>query len=190
MHEVDPALQLEFAIIAIDGSSIVDWSSSDTPFADYLGQRLQALQIAAWRPDLVLWQQGEADARDGMGRDDYVKHFEGLRDKLRAQGIDAPMLLANSSYCRNVDGTQIRAAIEALKARHPDLMAGADTDTLQGPSRDGPCHFSDTGLVQAAELWAQAIRRVIKSSASPSPVPATARMPNLPASAPPREGAR
>lgn len=184
MRDSAQAMELEFAIIAVDGSRVIDWNSSGTPFATYLSKRLQALQTAPWQPDMVLWQQGEADARDGMSRDDYVQHFEGLRAKLRAQGIDAPILLANSSYCRNVDGTQIRAAIETLKAMHSDLMAGADTDTLQGPSRDGPCHLSHSGLVQAAGLWAVAIRQALRGTTPRSPDTATVQMPNLAASAP------
>ena len=61
-------------------------------------------------PDFVLWQQGEADALDGIGRTGYVNALGELRSALDENGATAPILLAYSTTCRSVPNDAIRAA--------------------------------------------------------------------------------
>ena len=150
------------ALVAVETTSIDDWSRSSSPLAQHLGQRLGELSAAGWRPHLVLWQQGEADALLGTSRESYTRDFERLLLRLREQGITAPVLLAHSTHCKQADGAEVRAAIDGLLRSHPDLLPGADTDTLVGKSRKGDCHLSNQGLAQAAQLWAQALKVALK----------------------------
>ncbi|MCX2865015.1 hypothetical protein OOZ63_24615 [Paucibacter sp. PLA-PC-4] len=156
--------RLSLAVIAVDASSISDWSDAKGPLGRHLRQRLQALNAAGWQPDLVLWQQGEADMRKGTAQAEYKEGFERLRLSLREQGIAAPMLLARSTLCAGRRSEQVRAAIDDLQRRHTDLLAGPDTDQLDAAAaRFGACHFSQPGLTQAAGLWARAIDDALRA---------------------------
>lgn len=154
---------LSLAILAVESTSIDDWTRDSSPLKRQLSQRLAQLSAQKWRPDLILWQQGETDALQGTSREDYVRGFEGLRRLLRNQGVDAPILLAKSTSCDAAEGAEVRAAMDQLHALHPDLRPGPDTDTLQDQHRAGPCHLSARGLTQAATLWAQAIKSGLKA---------------------------
>ncbi len=155
--------RLSFAIVAVDSTSITDWTDADGPLGRHLAQRLEALSAVGWRPHLILWQQGEADALQGTTRERYVEGVERLREALRSKGITAPMLLAKSTFCAGRRDDAIRAAIDDLQARNPGFRPGPDTDTLDAAHfRFGSCHFSQRGLTQAAALWAKAIRTVLQ----------------------------
>jgi len=162
LREQDVRRELNIALIAVETTSIDDWSRSSSPLSRHMVQRLAELSAAGWAPDLVLWQQGEADALLGTPRGSYVRDFERLLLALRRQGITAPVLLAHSTHCKQADGAEVRAAIDTLLQSHPDLLTGADTDTLIDKSRVGDCHLSNQGLAQAAQLWAQALKVALR----------------------------
>lgn len=162
--------RLSLAVIAVDASSIADWSDAKGPLGRHLQQRLQALHAAGWQPDLVLWQQGEADTRKGTAQAEYQQSFERLRLSLREQGIAAPMLLARSTLCGGRRSEPVRAAITDLQRLHTDLLAGPDTDQLDAAAtRFGACHFSQAGLAQAAGLWARTIDDALRSTKTGEP---------------------
>lgn len=164
---------LSVSIIAVDSTSIIEWSDDQGPLGRHLRQRLQALASAGWRPDLVLWQQGEADVQRGTTQASYVQGFERFRQNLLQEGITAPMLLAWSTWCEGQRNQEIRAAISRLLQRRIDLQPGADTDQLNTRAqRSDHCHFSRTGLTMAADLWARAIVAALDARPSP-PVAAT-----------------
>ena len=148
---------LVFAVLAVDATTIDDWSRRGSPLRRRLQSLLVDLRAASLRPSLVLWQHGEADARQGTSTEDYIAGFEAVRATLQAGGVAAPVLMARSTLCRRGDGRAVRAAVEQLAARHADVRLGPDTDALQGVDRPQGCHFSRTGLDKAAALWAEAI---------------------------------
>lgn len=149
--------ELIAALLAVHSSSIDDWTRNGSPLRDRLDGLLAAMQQAGLRPDLVLWQQGEADALQGTRSADYVARFEQLRGRLRAGGVDAPILVARSTLCRDGNGEQVRHAVDLLIGRHADVLPGPDTDTLVGLDRLRGCHLSRWGGRAAARLWAESI---------------------------------
>ena len=171
-HGVPARVQL--VLLAVDASSIDDWTREGSPLRAALDRRLAEMAAQRLAPAAVLWQQGEADAARGTALSDYLAAFEALRGQLRAAGVAAPVVMARSSRCRRADGTVIRDAMRQLAAAHPDLRLGPDLDTLGDAYRFDGCHFNAAGLWEAADAWAlallplvQAERRAVPSRPAP-----------------------
>jgi hypothetical protein len=159
--------RLSLSVLAVESTRINDWARASSPLNERLRQQLAALQYAGWRPDLVLWQQGEADAMAGTSAADYQQDFEQLLQTLQAHGVTAPVMTALSTYCSGrteagaAAANTIRAALTDLPGRLPQAVLGPDTDGLTHQYRWQRCHFSTTGLSAAAELWAKHIAAVL-----------------------------
>ena len=150
-------------VLAVDASSIDDWTRESAPIAQQLSRALSANRAAGLQPDLVLWQQGEADARAGTAPDSYALGLQALAARLQAGGVQAPVLLARSTVCRSAPAAGLQAVQAALVARDSRFRAGPDTDAIN--QRHDACHWSDSGRAQAADLWAAAIMRALPASA-------------------------
>jgi len=146
------------AAIGIEATSVGDWSREGGALRQRLLSQLEAMRRAGLPPALVLWQQGEADARQGTSTRDYQHALMALAESIRAAGLTVPMLLAQSTLCQSAPNAEIRRAIELAPALEPMFRRGPDIDALQAPGdrRDG-CHFSHHGREQAARLWAASI---------------------------------
>ena len=150
--------EIVLALLAIDSTTIDDWTRASSPVRGELAKLLRTVSDQNLRPGLVLWQQGESDARTGTSSQDYIKRFEKLRQQIRDAGVDAPWMLARSTRCRNNSGAAIWAAQNALVRTYADLHIGPDLDKLAGPMlRIADCHFTDRGLTAAAEAWASSM---------------------------------
>lgn len=147
-----------FAVLAVDGTTIADWNRNHGALPNELAALARRLQALGITPDLVLWQQGEADAQAATPDTAYAADLEALAQQLHSAGIDAPILSALSTVCRSTASTALRGAIKNKVVNAPRFRLGPDTDTLSGPAfrRDG-CHFNQTGLQAAAALWAAVV---------------------------------
>lgn len=146
------------ALLAVDASTVADWTVPASPLHSALQRQLAGLSSSGLRPDFVLWQQGESDARLGTPVTQYARKLQQLADHLGQAGIHAPILLARSTVCRSAPAESMRQAILDLIRTDARFVAGPDTDALDAEwaRRDG-CHFSVAGLNAAAQLWAQAL---------------------------------
>lgn len=143
---------LLFAHLAIESTTIADWTRAG-PLRDALRAELAALARTGLAVDLVLWQQGEADAKAHTSTQAYRQGLAELRRSLDAGGIRAPVVAALSTYCPGSDGSKVRAAIRQFARSGKGFIVGPDTDALQGAMRSGDCHFSAAGLRAAAAQW-------------------------------------
>lgn len=157
LHSLGLDRPVVVALLAVDATRIKEWSATSGPLVARLDALLGQLKLAQLQPDLVLWQQGEADALAGTPEAAYAEGLERLRAHLRAAGLSAPVLAARSTMCQGGNGAAVRSAISQVVARHADMRLGPDTDALQGPHRHRDCHFSSLGLDAAARMWALAI---------------------------------
>lgn len=151
------AVRVEVAMLAIDATSISDWTRESSPVPTALDELLRAMARDRFVPQMVLWQQGESDARLGTSTEAYVQGFLRLRQQLRQGGVSAPIWMALSTRCRNASGSAIAAARQVLLQAHGDLVAGPDTDAIDGIGRHRDCHFTREGLDMAALAWARAL---------------------------------
>jgi lysophospholipase L1-like esterase len=152
------------SVLGVDGSSIRQWTDTEGPIAQRLEVQLAQLRAMGLQPDAVLWQQGEADARDATSARAYRDQLVRLDALLHGLGVDAPVFLALSTVCRSPPYAPVREAIAqatastASTAAPGRLRPGPDTDRLvaAGDRRDG-CHFSATGAQAAARAWAEVL---------------------------------
>lgn len=153
-----------FSILAVDGSSIRQWTDAKGPIAQRLEVQLAQLRALGLQPDAVLWQQGEADARDAGTASGYRDQLGRLDALLHGLGVDAPVYLALSTVCRSAPYAPVREAIVQATAQPGRLRPGPDTDLLAGAGdRSDGCHFSATGAQAAARAWAEVLARAPRS---------------------------
>ncbi len=147
-----------FSLLAVESTTLDDWGDTSGPLAPLLTDTVRAMREAGLMPELVLWQQGEADARAGSDPGRYALGLAALADRLAALGVQAPWVLARSTVCRTPPAPGLRAAAKALVDRDGRFRLGPDTDRLLAPQdRPDGCHFSESGLQGAARQWAQVL---------------------------------
>lgn len=155
------ARELAFSLLAVDSTTVDDWTREGSPLRARLDQQLLALRSVPI--DFVLWQQGEADARAGTSTVAYEAAFERLLGHLRMRGVSAPVVVARSTRCRSGAGAEpVRLALANVVQRNTGVVFGPDTDALGGSLREHDCHFSRAGLQAAAAMWAQSLAPLIR----------------------------
>lgn len=161
---------LALLLIAVESTPIRAWTEYGLLEAQ-VEHELSGLHSLGFEPDLVLWQQGEADAKLGTAEEVYLRRLERLLAGLRRQGAAGPVLLARSTVCYGPPNLPVRSAIERAATELPNAAPGPDLDTLVGEDRlgaeKGGCHFSSSGLTHAAQLWAQSIARSLPKRTAP-----------------------
>lgn len=146
------------AVLAVDATTIADWTDADGPLPQRLAATLAANRAAGLLPDAVLWQQGESDARLGTPPERYHAGLRRLADQLHAAGVVAPVLLARSTVCRSGPDARLHAAVDELVRSDPRFAAGPDTDAaLPAVARPDGCHLDAVGATVAARRWAEVL---------------------------------
>lgn len=142
------------AVLGVDATSIEDWTTTDSVLNQRLTSQVKDMNRIGLKPDLVLWQQGEADARAGTTKNDYGANLDQLAGTLQKAGSAAPILLAQSTKCRSAVAQPIRDAIEEKIVSNGIFRRGPDTDSLGAEHlRFDGCHFMVSGLEAAARMW-------------------------------------
>ena len=156
--QLEPQRLLVLSVLGVDATSIEDWVAEKSPLGDRLVNQVKSMRALDLMPHLVLWQQGEAEARLGTTAAAYGDRLDKLARILAQAGANAPIVMARSTVCRSAPNAAVRAAVEAKAASNTRFRLGPDTDGLRGADlrRDG-CHFSAQGLDRAAQLWAATI---------------------------------
>ncbi|UXH80159.1 sialate O-acetylesterase [Roseateles amylovorans] len=154
-----------WSVIAVDSSTIDEWAMPQSPLRQYWQMQVDRIKGTHWPVVAVLWQQGEADARDRTAMADYRDGLAALRAGVVARGIDAPWWVARSTHCPPHDGGQVREAVRQLLVI-PDsgFVEGPDTDQIPAAERDG-CHFTAQGVNDAAALWVARLKPVASGAA-------------------------
>jgi hypothetical protein len=167
---------LVLGVLGVDASSIEDWTDASGPLPPRLRALAVQMRAEGLAPQWVLWQHGESNARAGTRSEVYAQRLGMLAAQLTDAGVDAPILLAQSTLCRSAPSVAIRAAMQqvvqastapastsasgrvAVPPRLPRFVLGPDTDALSDAQyRRDACHFSTAGLSAAAKQWAQVL---------------------------------
>lgn len=146
-----------FIPVAVGGSSVVSWlppSGKDAEYPVVAFRRAAALGLTV---TAVLWQQGESDNANGMGQVTYAANLAAVIAGVRAEGWNAPWLLAKSTWYVGSPSAAIQSAIDSL-VNGTDIFAGAYSDLLNDTYRAvDQTHFLATGAIGVSTLWADAI---------------------------------
>ena len=148
------------SVLAVDASTIADWTDPQSPLASRLANHVSSMSRLGLPPDLILWQQGEADALVGTSSNDYSAGLVRLATALKKAGTNASIILALSTICRAPPNASIRASIEdATASGDHHFRLGPDTDTLSSETHRNGCHLTAEGLDSAAKMWAKVVSR-------------------------------
>lgn len=158
---------LVLSVMGVDATSIADWTNSQSPLQQRLMNHIMSMKAQGLLPTVILWQQGEADAKMGTVGATYGAGLTNLAEALMQAGADVPIITALSTVCRSLPSANIRAAITTQATQDKRFKVGPDTDTLNDATlRVDGCHFSAVGLDQAARLWVNKLQLVFPVSNS------------------------
>lgn len=134
---------------AAGGAQYADWTDPRSGYLAALVHRIESARAAGYEPDLLIWHQGENDAK-------YEKDPERVRlqlDRLTRQLLEAAprarLYLFQTSKCSAPEIINGREAIRAVQASvadgNPRIFLGMNTDTLGDDDRWDRCHFNSLG---------------------------------------------
>lgn len=145
--------------IAHGGTYASEWSPGGRMFPR-LQWTLERLRERGIRITHILCQQGEGEASaDKPSGEEWMRHFVAMVAAIRATGADAPIYVAQCTVCCNDANEAIRSAQRNVVDPAAGVFPGPDTDLVGRDERYDGCHFSETGLRHAAELWYEALSR-------------------------------
>ena len=136
-------------LASFGGTQFRDWNDPRTGLYDALEGRLVTARQAGFRPDVILWHQGETDA--GIERDFNALQREmvSLTDRLLKDAPGASLYLFQVSRCRNarrLNGVpEMIAVFGSVAAANPRVVLGMNTDVLGKEYRWDECHFNARG---------------------------------------------
>lgn len=134
----------------VGGSTIERWIPGGD-LADRIARSRNALSAKSIPITHVIWHQGAANAH--ISGELYSTLFDSLLRNLRAQGIDAPVYTAVSSYCKGITSKEITDAQRNLPLKYEGVFTGIETDTLGSDYRHDDCHFNRKGQNEVARKW-------------------------------------
>lgn len=148
--------QVVIVDIAASGTQIRTWAGENGPARRAI-DAAEKLRRLGRRFTHVLWQQGEADWATQPAV--YIRLFKEMATYLRANGVEAPIFVAQSTLCLGRRAPEIQRAQYDLPNLVENVFPGANADAVDR-FRDRQadfCHFRASGLAQLARLWRQAI---------------------------------
>ncbi len=147
-----------FISCAITSTTVAQWTT-DASLLGCVERGIASLTALGLSTSLVLWHQGEADARDQTSAKRYDRDLEVVISRFKALTSNAPLIVSQTSICRS----EANATIRGVQASHWNTAAkvfpGPDTDQLGLNFRHDGCHFSPSGLLAVAYIWYQSIRK-------------------------------
>jgi peptidoglycan/LPS O-acetylase OafA/YrhL len=162
LEAAHPGWSFILAPLAVGNTRAAQWTQPGA-VRDLFDVHLQTMRTAGLKPDVILWQQGEADTIEGTEAKHYQQALTRLREQLDLASFTAPIVAARSSYCfgggaRTVDRVLDRLQSGGLPER---VQVGPDIDQIDNTRRFDGCHFNAEGRKQAASLWFESLAPVL-----------------------------
>ncbi|MCT0214359.1 MULTISPECIES: sialate O-acetylesterase [unclassified Synechococcus] len=150
-----PVLVVSFAQ---GSSSVLSWA--DGELAKRHRQVLEGLAVRGLSPALVLWHQGESDARTLDPRI-YGKSLERLIARSHALAPGAWFGVALVTRCFNQGPFEpLRAVQREVVHQQPRTFLWADSDAITGGlNRHDGCHFSARGSRRLSQALLESLRQ-------------------------------
>lgn len=134
---------------AVGTSQWGDWLDPRSGYLAAFEERLVSAGQAGFEPHLVIWHQGETDARTNISLESRQKNLEGLADEFLRLAPRAKLYVFRVSLCNKPNESGPSAEIVSMQAslaqRNPRIIVGMNTDTLGDDYRWDRCHFNSLG---------------------------------------------
>lgn len=147
-----------FVPVGVGGTTVADWKPGGSVHYKLM-DGLRGAMATGFTFTHLLWMQGEEDAAKKTSRKLYVEDFEEMLAALRSGGVDAKLLVSQTSLCGSFESDAVRRAQRQLAKDHPGVFPGPDTDAIGKRYRHDACHFNDMGLKTVAFAWLVAIKK-------------------------------
>ena len=154
--------QVIFSVAAVGAKTLRELTEGE--YHEYFRRCHQGLIRRFGRVDGILFHQGEYNHRQRVGHDDYYRRFELWLQRLRNEGITAPVYLSQTSYCNQGVDYGVDSALlyiqDSLIRSVQGIRRGPNSDRLTAPAFRLPdrCHFSLQGFSAIADLWLPLLR--------------------------------
>lgn len=146
-----------FATLGVSASKIARWAPGGDLHPKLL-ETIRSMTQSGFVITHLLWHQGETDARLGTSAEEYKRLFLSMLESLRAHGVTAHIYVSVTTRCYENNGDDdLKNAQRQLVDPGAGILSGPDTDTLGPEYRHDDCHFSEKGLLAAADLWYDAL---------------------------------
>ncbi|MFC3441145.1 sialate O-acetylesterase [Sphingobium rhizovicinum] len=135
---------------AVGGVQLGDWLDDRSGYLKRLSDQLRQARQKGYRPDYVLWIQGETDANTLIDPNLYVNQQKALIDRLDQTGLidrATPWLLYRSTRCmhRRNNGPDIDAAMTRFTHGSPRFLTGPLVSAYDDSYRRDTCHLNRRG---------------------------------------------
>ena len=156
-----PVLVMNMAVAA---TSYAGWLDRRTGLLPRFEGGLASLSAAGFKPDLVLWHQGETDAhKRTREQSSFEAELTRLIDTLSEidELADAKIVLSRTTRCsgdRTAGLPALHAAQTAVGRAHPNAILGPDTDRIGPRGRQDGCHFNARGRDEFVSLTLPILR--------------------------------
>ncbi len=172
----DQNVPVAFVPTAYGGSSILEWQYNNSSSTLY-GSMARRIRAVGSKIKAVLWWQGETDALNGMGREDYRRNINSFADKVYAD-FGAKTIVAqiggfDRAQISNIEKIQL-AQNDAWNENRNILRGPTFADVL--PTADGVHFVTDSNMVILADRWWNAIKILYPSNTN-TPPPASNPLP-------------
>jgi hypothetical protein len=131
---------------AVGGTQFSDWLDPRSGYYKALMQRVSSAYEADYRPDMILWHQGETDAAAERNLEKLKNDVIGLTNRLLTDISAAPLYLFQASICMGdyrINGVpKVIEVLQQAAAANPRIIKGMNTDTLGRDYRWDTCHFN------------------------------------------------
>lgn len=134
---------------AVGTSQWGDWLDRRSGYLAAFEGRLMEARKAGYKPHMVLWHQGETDARTNVSANVQQKNLSGLADELLRVAPEAKLYVFRVSVCnRGKEAEPNDATIKMqadLSKKSDRIVVGMNTDILGDDYRWDRCHFNSLG---------------------------------------------
>ena len=135
---------------AVGGTQIGDWLDDRSRYLERLAHQILLARKLGFKPNFVLWIQGETDAAVQLDPTTYAREQEALITKLDSWGAtnsNTKWVIYRSTHCTNRpnNGPAIELSLSKLASKDDRIVLGPEVTGYEDSFRRDGCHLNTRG---------------------------------------------
>jgi hypothetical protein len=135
---------------AVGGTQIGDWLDDRSRYLERLTHQILLARKLGFKPNFVLWIQGETDAGVQLDPATYAREQEALVTKLDSSGAtnsNTKWVIYRSTHCTNRpdNGPAIELSLSTLASKDDRIVLGPEVTAYDDSFRRDGCHLNTRG---------------------------------------------